>query len=297
MESEVKNLPGVALESTVIAHGLPIPDNIRLAAELEAIVIDEGATPYTIGIIKGVMRIGMTPEEIERLATTDDVRKVSLRDLSIVTARRLYGATTVASTMWIAHRHGLKVFATGGIGGVHRSLSAGAVSPDVSADMEALASIPMVVVCAGPKSILDLRATRELLETKGVTVIGYQTDEMPAFYSRTSGLPVDVRCDTYEEIADIVLAGRRLGLKTATLVTAPIEASEEIPADVLEPLIESAVEEADHRQLQAAQLTPFLLKQIRHLTKNHSLSANQALLKSNARIAANLARILFNETT
>lgn len=279
----------VALESTVISHGLPYPQNIELALELESIVEAVGCIPRTIGIIGGQIRAGLTTQEIKHLATAKDVKKVSLRDLAIITAKGYDGATTVAATMWIAHQQGIQVFATGGIGGVHRGLLPGSGSTDVSADMQALSDIPMTVVCAGPKSILDLEATREMLETRGVTLIGYQADEMPAFYSRQSGQPVDVRCDTAEEIAAIIQERNRLGLRSAILVTAPIPADHEIPADVLEPVVENAIEAAHKQNLRAAELTPFLLMKIRDLTDGRSLDANLVLLRQNARIAAEIA--------
>jgi pseudouridine-5'-phosphate glycosidase len=206
-------------------------------------------------------------------------------------ARRQHGATTVAATMWIAHQHEISVFATGGIGGVHRSLSGGAAF-DISTDLEALAQIPMVVVCAGAKAILDLPATREVLETRGVTVVGYGTDEMPAFYSRTSGLPVDVRCDTPGEVAALVAARRSLGLPGATLVTVPVPEPHAIPAEVIEPAIEQALADAEEQRLRSGEVTPFLLTRISTLTGKRSLRANLALLENNARVAAQIAQTL-----
>lgn len=279
----------VALESTVISHGLPYPQNINVAKELESIVEAAGCTPRTIGIIGGQIRAGLTVQEIKHLATASDVKKVSLRDLAIITAKGYDGATTVAATMWIAHKHDMQVFATGGIGGVHRGVVPGSGSMDVSADMQALAEIPMTVVCAGPKSILDLEATREMLETRGVTLIGYQTDEMPAFYSRQSGQPVDVRCDTADEIAAIIRERDRLGLQSAILVAAPIPVDYEIPADELEPAVEAAIEEAHKLNLRAAELTPFLLMKVREFTDGRSLDANLVLLRQNAQLAGEIA--------
>ena len=213
-------MPLVALESTVIAHGLPYPQNVETALHLEAVVRRHGAEPRTLGLIEGRPVAGLTEAQIRRLATGDAVRKISLRDLPIAVARRLDGATTVAATLWIAEQHGIGVFATGGIGGVHRALHG--VSYDVSTDLEMLGRTGCVVVCAGAKAILDLPATREVLETKGVTVVGYGADTLPAFYTRSSGLPVDVRCDTPEEVADLVRARRELRLPGATLVTVPV---------------------------------------------------------------------------
>lgn len=283
--------PLVALESTVIAQGLPYPHNLDTARRLEAAILEEGALPRTIGVLQGRPLAGLAPSQIEHLATAEDVRKLSLRDLPVAVARKLDGATTVAATLWIAHQHRIDVFATGGIGGVHRAVGGGA-SFDVSADLEALAQIPMVVVCAGAKAILDLPATREVLETRGVTVVGYGTDEMPAFYSRTSGLPVDVRCDTPAEVAALVRARRDLTLPGATLVTVPIPEAAAIPADEIAPAIDQALAEAERRGLRSAEVTPFLLQRLSELTGERSLQANMALLEHNARIAARIARAL-----
>src|SRR5205085_3775528 len=195
------NQPVVVLESTVIAHGLPRPQNIETAARLERIVRDSGSTPATIAVLDGKLCVGLTTEQIEAIANRDGIRKLSTKDLAIAVAEKWNGATTVASTMWIAHRAGIRVFATGGIGGVHRGSL-----PDVSADLPELARTPMIVVCSGAKIVLDLPATREWLETNSVTVVGYECDELPAFYSRKSGLPVDVRCDSPEEVVEIFTA-------------------------------------------------------------------------------------------
>lgn len=278
----------VALESTVISHGLPYPRNLQLAQEMEAIIRHHGAAPRTVGIIAGEFIAGLAPEQIEHLATAPNVRKVSRRDLPIVAARREDGATTVATTMWIAQRAGIEVFATGGIGGIHRQTGAG-TSSDVSADLQELAQTPVIVVCAGAKAILDLPATLEYLETHGVTVVGYGTDDFPAFYSRSSGLPVDVRCDSPAEVAAIWRAKRQLGLPGGLLVTAPVPAGDEIPAAEIEPSIAQAVAEAAERGLRSAEVTPFLLTRIAELTGERSLRANLALLKNNARVAAEIA--------
>ncbi len=280
--------PQVALESTVISHGLPYPRNVELAQEMEAIIRAHGAVPRTVGVIQGELIAGLSPEQIQHLATAPQVRKVSRRDLPIVAARGLDGATTVATTMWIAHRAGIQVFATGGIGGVHRA-ARGAVSPDVSADLPELAQTPVIVVCAGAKAILDLPATLEYLETYGVTVVGWRTDEFPAFYSRSSGLPVDVRCDEAAEVAALWRAKRALGLPGGLLVAVPAPQEEEIPAPEIEPVIEQAVAEAEEQGLRSAEVTPFLLSRIAALTGERSLRANLALLKNNARVAASIA--------
>jgi pseudouridine-5'-phosphate glycosidase len=276
--------PQVALESTVIAHGLPYPHNLGLAREMEAIVRSRGADPRTVGIIGGELLAGLSDDQLTHLATVDDVRKVSRRDLPIVAARGLDGATTVATTMWIAHRFGIHVFATGGIGGIHR----GDLS-DVSADLQELAQTPVVVVCAGAKAILDLPATLEYLETHGVTVVGYGTDEFPAFYSRGSGLPVDVRCDGPHEVAAIWQAKQALDLPGGLLVTVPVPEDEEIPASEIEPVIVQAIDEAMQGGLRSAEVTPFLLSRIAQLSRDRSLRSNLALLKNNAAVAAEIA--------
>lgn len=281
----------VALESTVIAHGLPYPHNVAAARRLEREVREQGATPRTIGLVNGQPVVGLTEEQIEHLATAPDVRKVSWRDLPVVAALGLDGATTVAATMWLAHRHGISVFATGGIGGVHRSVGH-APSFDVSNDLEALAQVPMVVVCAGAKALLDLPATREVLETRGVTVVGYQTDEMPAFYSRTSGLAVDVRCDTPDAVADVYRARQALGLPGAVLVTVPPPEAEALPHEQIAPIIDEAVAEAAHRGLRSGEVTPFLLSYISQRTAGRARDTNLALLIQNAQVAARIAQAL-----
>lgn len=286
-------MPRVALESTVISHGLPYPDNLHLAHEMERIIRDNGAEPATVGVIEGELIAGLSPQQIERLAAASDgkVGKVSRRDLPIVVARRLDGATTVAATMWIAHRAGIEIFATGGIGGVHRSRGPGP-SADVSADLQELARTPLIVVCAGAKALLDLPATLEYLETHGVTVIGYGTDEFPAFYSRGSGLPVDIRCNTPEDVAEIWRAKRGLDLAGGLLVAAPVPKEDEIPAAQIEPQLEQALAECEAGGLRSAEVTPYLLRRIAELTGDRSLQANLSLLRNNARAAAAIAMAL-----
>jgi pseudouridine-5'-phosphate glycosidase len=274
----------VALESTVIAHGLPSPDNVEMALRLEGVVRDQGATPATIGVIHGEPIVGLSEQEIRHLATADAVRKVSWRDLPVVLARKEDGATTVAATMWLAHRAGIGVFATGGIGGVHRGAPF-----DVSADLEALARVPMVVVCAGPKAILDLDATREVLETRGVTVVGYGTDELPAFYHASSGLPVDVRCDTPEGVAALVRARHDLDLPGGVLVTVPPPPTAALPPSLIHPAIAEAQQEAEARGLRSGAVTPFLLQRLATLTDGQTVRANRALLARNAEVAAQIA--------
>lgn len=281
----------VALESTVFAHGLPYPANLETALELEEIVTSKGAAPQTIGLVGGAPIVGLTKAQIRHLATADDVAKVSLRDLPVVAANTNDGATTVAATMHLAHRAGISMMSTGGIGGVHRTLDA-EVTWDVSADLEALRRIPITVVCAGPKAILDLPATREVLESYGVTVVGYQTETMPAFYSPSSNLPVDVRCDTPEEVADIIRARTRLDLPGATLVTVPPPDEVALPRDALEPTIEQALADAAERDLRAGAVTPFLLRRLRELEGESIVTANRSLLARNARLAAEVALAL-----
>lgn len=278
-------MPRVALESTVIAHGLPFPQNVETALRLEAIVRAEGAVPCTLGLVRGEPVAGLSEAQIEHLASARGVRKVSLRDLPVAIARGLDGATTVAATMHLAHRFGIGVFATGGIGGVHRGAPF-----DVSADLEALATLPVTVVCAGVKAILDLPATREVLETRGVTVVGYGTDDFPAFYSVTSGLPVDVRCDTPAEVAAVIRARRSIGLPGAVLVVVPPPAGAAIAFDEIEPAIQQALDESSRRGLRSAEVTPFLLTRVSELTGARSLQTNRALLENNARVAARIAR-------
>jgi pseudouridine-5'-phosphate glycosidase len=277
--------PVVALESTVIAHGLPRPQNVETARRLEQIVREEGATPATIAIIGGNICVGLNAEQLAHVGNSSSVHKLSTRDLPVAIARRLDGATTVATTTFIAARAGLRVFSTGGIGGVHR----GAL-PDVSADLPELARTSLaVVVCSGAKSVLDLPATREWLETYGVTVVGYGCDEMPAFYTRTSGLSVDVRCDTPEEVSALAVARRELGMKGALLVTVPVPVEEQLPRHVVEDALGEALDEAERTGVGGRELTPFLLKRMAEQSHGATLRANLALLESNAQVAARIA--------
>lgn len=278
-------LPIVALESTVITHGLPKPQNIQLARDMEKTIRDFGATPATIALLDGKIRVGLTDEELLRLADSESLLKVSHRDFATAILKKINGGTTVAGTMLAANMAGIKVFATGGIGGVHQESSF-----DVSTDLHSLAEIPTIVVCAGAKSILDLPATLETLETLGVPVVGYQTDEFPAFYSRESGLNVSVRLDSPKEIADFAKAHWSLGLKSAILVTNPIPETEAISKSKMEPLIAKASKEAVEQGIHGQALTPFLLNRINELSKGKSLKANLALLLNNARLAAEIAK-------
>jgi pseudouridine-5'-phosphate glycosidase len=279
--------PVVALESTVIAHGLPRPQNLQTAQRLQEVVREAGATPATIAIIDGKLSVGLTEDQINALANNSDIKKVSTRDISIVAAQGLNGATTVASTTWIAHRAGIKVFATGGIGGVHRGSL-----PDVSADLPELARTPIIVVCSGAKIVLDLAATREWLETHAVTVVGYQCDELPAFYSRKSGLPIDARVDSAEDVAKIYRAQRHLGIESALLVVVPVPAKFEVPAEELQIVLTTALEDAEWKGVVGPALTPFLLSQMAERSGGATLRANIALLENNARVAAEIARAI-----
>lgn len=280
----------VALESTVIAHGLPRPQNLETARRLEEIVRESGATPATIAILDGQLCVGLTGEQICFVAESDEIKKVSIRDLPIAVAQKWNGATTVASTSWIAEHAGIKVFATGGIGGVHRGSL-----PDISGDLPALASTPIIVVCSGAKIVLDLPATREWLETYGITVIGYQCDEMPGFYSRRSGLPVDARVDSPIEVGDIFRAQQALGIGSALLVTVPVPEAFEVPLASLESALQAALKEADSEHVNGRELTPFLLSHLGHTSEGATLRANIALLENNARVAAQIALELSEE--
>ena len=279
--------PVVALESTVIAHGLPRPQNVETARHLESIIRDAGVTPATIAILNGKICVGLDQNQLRRIGEDDNIQKISIRDLAIAVARSWDAATTVAATLRIAHRAGIRVFATGGIGGVHRGSL-----PDVSADLPELTRTPMVVVCSGAKIVLDLAATREWLETHGVSVIGYQCDEMPAFYLRRSGLKVDASVDSPEAVAELFRTQRALGIESALLVTVPVPAEAEVDAELLENVLENAVKEADRRGIGGSELTPFLLSRMAEESEGITLQANIALLENNARVAAAIAKTL-----
>ncbi len=279
--------PLVALESTVIAHGLPYPQNYETALRLEELIRNSGAEPRTCGFVAGEATAGLSNNQIEHFAKSEGVIKASLRDLAIVSARKLDAATTVATTMWLAHRHGIEVFATGGLGGVHRGDDF-----DESADLTALATIPVLVVCAGAKAILDLPRTRERLETLGVPVIGYGCDDIPAFYTRSSGLPVDTRCDSPAEVAAIWKAQRSLGLRTGMLVTVPVPQTAALDEAVANDAIDAALIAAKEQRVHGKEITPFLLSYIAEVTGEASLRANLALLENNVRLAAAIALVL-----
>jgi len=277
--------PVVALESTVIAHGLPRPTNLETAQRLEAIVREADVMPATIGIIDGNLIVGLDHVQIQLLAEKGDIKKISTRDIPIAVAQKWNGATTVASTSWIAKRAGIKVFATGGIGGVHRGSL-----PDISADLPELARTAIIVVCSGAKIVLDLPATREWLETHAVTVVGYKCDQMPAFYSRQSGLPIDVRMDSPADIADLFRTQQRLNIGSALLVTVPVPFEFEVPSEQLRDVLNEALKMAEQQNIGGRELTPFLLSHMAERSEGSTLRANIALLENNARVAAEIAK-------
>lgn len=279
--------PVVALESTIISHGMPYPQNVETALQVEKIIRENGAIPATIAIIKGRLKVGISPEEIDYLGKKGlEVTKASRRDVPILVAAKADGATTVATTMILAAMAGVKVFATGGIGGVHRGAE---VTMDISADLEELGMTPVMVVCAGAKSILDLGLTLEYLETKGVPVIGYQTKTLPAFYTRESDFNVDYRMDTTKEIADAWTAKLELGLKGGMLVTNPIPEQYAMDPAYINKSIEDAIEEAKDKGIKGKETTPFLLAKIKEITGGESLDSNIQLVYNNAKIAAQIA--------
>ena len=280
------NAPVVALETTVVTHGLPHPDGVTTALALEQIIREAGATPATIGIIGGGVRIGLTRAELEQLATTPGVAKINLSNFAAAVSSGQPGSTTVAATMAAASAGGIRVFATGGIGGVHR---AAIESGDVSADLTALSRIPVAVVSAGAKAVLDLPRTVEMLETLGVPVFGYGTDEFPAFYRRSSGLPVDRRYDSIGELASAVRLHFSLGFGTGVLVANPIPIADEMPSELYDRALQGALSEAETRGLRGRAVTPYLLDRIHALTGGDSVRANVALLRHNAHVAAAIA--------
>jgi len=281
------SLPIVALESTVITHGLPRPQNLTLAHDMERAVREEGATPATIAFLDGCLHIGLNELELERLANEHEPYKVGSRDFATVITKEASGGTTVAGTMLACKHAGIKVFATGGIGGVHRESQF-----DISADLQALGTNPMIVVCAGAKAILNLPATLEYLETMGVPVVGYNTDEFPAFYSRESGLEVSVNLDTPQNIVDFAKAHWDAGMQSAMLVGNPVPIGDAISKSEMEPYIEQASKDAQKKKIHGKELTPFLLQRINELTQGKSMRANLSLLLNNARLAAQIAGVL-----
>ena len=279
--------PVVALESTIIYHGMPYPRNVETALLVEQTIRENGAVPATIAIIGGRLKAGLSKDEIEYLGKSGrNVAKTSRRDIAALVSRKADGATTVTTTMMIAHMAGISIFATGGIGGVHRGAE---VTMDISADLEELGNTPVMVVCAGAKSILDLGLTLEYLETKGVPVVGYGTDELPAFYTRHSGFGVDYRADSPEELAAMFKAQRDLGLKGGMLVTNPIPEEYSMDKAVIDAAIDQAIKEASEKGIKGKETTPFLLAKVVELTGGDSLDSNIALVLNNARLAAKTA--------
>jgi pseudouridine-5'-phosphate glycosidase len=275
----------VALESTVVTHGLPRPQNLSLAHDMESTLREEGVVPATVGVLKGKVRIGMSEADLDELANDPEARKISQRDFATAAIKTENGGTTVAGTMFAAHQAGIGVFATGGIGGVHKESAF-----DISTDLQALASIPMIVVCAGAKAILDLPATLEYLETMAVPVVGYQTDAFPAFFSQDSELKVSVNLDTPDEIVKLAQAHWDMGMRSAILVTQPVPAGDEIPKSEMDYYILQASHEAIKKEVRGQELTPFLLQRISELTNGRSLRSNLSLLLNNARLAAQIAK-------
>ena len=278
--------PVVALESTIISHGMPYPKNVETALAVEDVIRKNGAVPATIAIIGGRIKIGLTADEIEYMAKADNVLKVSRRDFPLVISQKLDGATTVAGTMIAANMAGIKVFVTGGIGGVHRGAGE---SFDISADLEELKMTDVAVVCAGVKSILDIGATLEYLETAGVPVITYGTDVFPAFYSRESGFASECRIDDTAKIADLIRTKDQLGLRGGILIACPVPAEDEIPFDKMDVVIKQALEECEEKGIKGKRITPFLLSRVKDLTEGSSLEANIKLVLNNADIGAKIA--------
>ena len=279
--------PVVALESTIISHGMPYPQNVETALKVEEIIRENGAVPATIAIIGGRLRAGLSPEEIDYLGKKGrDVAKASRRDLAVICARGMDGATTVTTTMIIAHMAGIEVFATGGLGGVHRGAE---TTMDISADLEELAMTPVMVICAGAKSILDLGLTLEFLETRGVPVLGYQTDELPAFYTRHSGFGVDYRVDSPEELAQIFHTKREMGLKGGILVGNPIPEQYSMDKATIDAAIDQAIKEANEQGIHGKETTPFLLAKVSELTGGDSLESNIQLVFNNVALGAKTA--------
>jgi len=284
-KAQSMGLPIVALESTVITHGLPYPENIQLAQDMEKEVRQAGATPATIAIVEGNFHIGLDIAQLEYLASARDLHKASPRDFSRLILSEASGGTTVAGTIFLAHAAGIKVFATGGIGGVHRQ-----PAHDVSADLPQLARTPVIVVCAGAKAILDLPATVEYLETQAVPVVGYQTNEFPAFYSAHSRLATSHRADQPGEVVELARMHWGLGMESALLVTAPPPAEVAMPADEMRQAVKEALKDAKKERVRGQRVTPFLLQRMAELTGDASLRANLGLLRNNARIAGQIAR-------
>ena len=280
----ISNQPVVAFESAVITHGLPHPINFELALEMENIAIKNGVTPATIALIDGVIRVGISKEELFELSKARELHKISKKDIAIATVNKWSGGTTVAATLLICRMAGIQVFATGGIGGVHRNSQF-----DISNDLKELAEVPVITVCSGAKSILDLPATIEYLETMGIPVLGYQTNEFPAFFSRESGLNVTLRVETPAEIADVFINQIRLGFQNALLITNPIPESQELKKSTIDGFILEALVDAQNESIHGAATTPYLLDKVSKKSSGKSLTANLALLKNNALLASQIA--------
>jgi len=281
------SLPLIALESTVITHGLPYPQNLNIALEMESEIRIQGAIPATIAVLDGKIRIGLGKEDLERLSQAREMHKLSVGDLSTAVAKRWSGGTTVAGSIFAAARVGIRIFATGGIGGVHRG-----EDYDISADMSQLAKIPIIVVCAGAKAILDLPATLEYLETNSVPIVGYQTDEFPAFFSRSSGLKINISAESAPEIAEIAKAHWKLGLNSSVLVVNPPPQDYSMNFEQVEEVVDTALADAGRLGIKGKQVTPYLLKRVSELTSGASLKVNLELLRSNASLAAQIAKEL-----
>ncbi len=281
--------PVVALESTIISHGMPYPKNVETALNVEKIIRDNGAVPATIGIIDGVGVIGMSMEEIEEFGKRPGIAKVSRRDLPVIVAKGLWGATTVATTMILASMAGIEVFVTGGIGGVHRGAPQ---TFDISADLQELAHTNVTVVCAGAKAILDLPLTLEYLETFGVPVLGYKTKDLPAFYTRKSGYEVDYELNSPEEAAQIIKVKRAMNLKGGVLITNPIPEEDSLDPQVMNAAIDEALKEADKQGIKGKDITPFLLAKVKDITHGESLEANIKLVYNNAKVGSSIAKAL-----
>lgn len=284
-----EGLPVVALESTIISHGMPYPKNVEMAKEVSKIIRENGAIPATIAIIDGVLKVGLSTKEIEFLGTSKDVVKASRRDLPFIISKKLNGATTVATTMILANLAGIKVFATGGIGGVHRGAQE---TFDISADLQELANTNVAVICAGAKSILDIGLTLEYLETNGVPVVGFKTEEFPAFYTRKSGFGVDYKVDSSLEVASALKAKWDLNLKGGMVIGNPIPKEFEMDYDTITNAIESALKEAEQKNITGKKVTPFLLDKVKTITDGKSLDANIELVYNNAKVAAQIAKDL-----
>jgi pseudouridine-5'-phosphate glycosidase len=284
VEARRRGAPVVALESTVITHGLPYPQNLSLAKDMEAAVSNTGALPATVAVLDGKVRIGIDPTNLERLARAEDMVKISVRDIGPAVAQKTSGGTTVAGTIFSAHKAGIEVLATGGIGGVHQHPPF-----DISADLHQLSCTPIIVVCSGAKAILDLPATLEMLETLGVPVVGYQTDELPGFYTSDSGLSLSLRVETPAEVAAIARAHWTLGLNSAVLVVAPAPPAQALPWAEVQGAIDQAVTEAKASGVRGQAVTPFLLQRVSDITGGASLEVNLSLLENNARIAGEIA--------